>query len=116
MDVKAGAFEPFLPLMPEIDAKIILVRGFILAEANVSVNACDRSAIRARVEGDVGDDGLEARFQHLHKTLRWGDEQLLIVRLMCLEPLAVIVTGEFAEELQPPFWEAGELWLCAHGY
>src|SRR5262249_38634900 len=82
---------------PEPHVQVVLVRRLVLRETDVAVDAHDRS-VHARLDLDLRLDRAQPRRQRLRERHRRGQEGLLVVVAVSLEPRPVVVLADARQE------------------
>ena len=86
------------PLVPEVDAGLRLVRRLVAREARVAVDAEQRAALAAGVGHQVRADLRQAQPEVLDEGERRLEQVVLVAVLVGVEPLAVVVGLQLAQE------------------
>ncbi len=107
VEVEARGVGVLARLVAELDAGVGLVGALVLGEAHVAVDAEERAADRPRIGVEVGADLGQARPEIADELLRRMAQLLLVALLVGLEPLAVVVGLEVAQELEELRAEVG---------
>src|SRR5580698_211812 len=98
MHIEARRMHVATARMAEIAARVLLVRALVLGEAHVAVDAEDRAAIRPGIADEVPGYLLEMRRNGAHEIAHRRLHRLAVSLLVVLEPGAVVVLLELAEE------------------
>src|ERR1043166_203596 len=86
--------------MPEVCGYVSLVWTLIFGEADVSVDAHHRSAIRARIGNDMRIDLLETCSKICNQSQKRISHLLFVSSLVRSKPVTVVVAAEIFQELE----------------
>ena len=98
VQVEAGRVGLLGPLVAEVDARLRLVRRLVLGEARVAVDAEQRAALAPRVGHQVRADVGQSEPEVLDEGERGLEQVVLVAALVRVEPLAVVVGLQLAQE------------------
>src|SRR3954468_3451545 len=82
-----------------------LIRGFVGTEARVAIDAIHGFT---RLGDVVRGEGSEARIEGLNKLLHRSLHLLLVARFVFVEPVAIVIALQLAEEGEGGFGESGK--------
>src|SRR5207342_1498910 len=100
VDVEGGRIDFAETLVIQARARVGLVGRLVVGEARVAMDAEQRAADRAGIGAVLRADRGEVRLQ-VRKQLEEGAAHLrVVVGLVRLEPLAIVVAGQAAQELE----------------